>query len=118
MKLLDNMPPEIRSLIYCLITISLAIAIANSDSLVLNQEGLKITRTAINNQQSLEDALEIIQHQQTQLASIKNQALEVKQATNYCGKIADKLEVAESNLSDDLIAPLEAQLATSQDLLN
>lgn len=113
-----KIPIEIKQLIVTLITVALAIAISKSDHLVLNQDGLTITKTAYDNQAALKSALAIIENNQIQIAQIKNQAIEVKATAGYCGKIADNLTTAQASVSDTVIAPIAAQLATSQDVLN
>jgi hypothetical protein len=113
-----KIPIEIRQLVVTLITIGFAIAISKSDHLVLSRDGITITKTAYDNQAALESALAIIENNQTNLEQIKNQAQHVEATAGYCGKIADNLTTAQDSVSDAVIAPIAAQLATSEDVLN
>jgi hypothetical protein len=101
-----------------ILSISIGMAIARSDTVAVNSDGLAITKTAIANQAQLEQALFLIELQRQQITEIKQRAIAINQRTNVGGLLVEDLKAAEANISPESVEKIEQAIERSRIVLD
>jgi hypothetical protein len=101
-----------------ILSICIGVAIAGSDKVAVNGDGLAITKTAIANQAELEKALLIIELQQQQISEIKSRAISINERTNVGGLLVEDLTKAEAISPPESVEQIEATIERSRSVLD
>jgi hypothetical protein len=101
-----------------ILSIFIGVAIAGSDKVAVNGDGLAITKTAIANQAELEKALLIIELQQQQISEIKSRAISINERTNVGGLLVEDLTKAEAISPPESVEQIEATIERSRSVLD
>jgi hypothetical protein len=101
-----------------ILSISIGMAIAYSDTVAVNGDGLAITKTAIANQAQLEQALLLLELHKQEISEIKQRAIAIQQRTNVGGLLVEDLTKAEANISPESVEKIEQTIERSRIVLD
>jgi hypothetical protein len=101
-----------------ILSIFIGVAVASSDQVAVNGNGLAITKTAIANQAQLEQALLLIELQRQQIVEIKARAIAINQRTNVGGMLVEDLAKAEKTFPPNLVGEIEQTIERSRTVLD